>query len=360
MSPQTEIQPSRPLATEPSVHVAAAPVLPKVARIVALDFTKGTLVLLMVLYHWLNYFTNFQWREYKYLHFLTPSFIFITGFMISHIYLSKYDPADSSLPRRLFSRAFKLMAVFIFLNTARVLLLHLSRPVISYFFDMRNLSTIFVLGNLPVVGGKLVSFFILVPICYLLALSGVLMRVYRSFPYTFHLMCAILLLSILMLRMIGMESTNLELITIGLCGVLAGFVSLDTINRFVGHSILLTVAYSCYLAAITVGDVPFPLLVIGVVLTLMIIYRIGCLVGRSGTASKEVVLLGKYSLLGYIAQIAILQTLSVVSRHRVLGPAWLTASFLAAFVFTIASVEVTDRARVKVASLDKLYKAIFA
>lgn len=50
-----------------------------VGRIPALDFTKGALVLTMVLYHWLNYFVGVTGYYYRYLHFLTPSFIFITG-----------------------------------------------------------------------------------------------------------------------------------------------------------------------------------------------------------------------------------------------------------------------------------------
>src|SRR5882672_7395211 len=85
-------------------------------RIAALDFTKGAHVLIMVLYHWINYFIGPQWPYYFYLRFLTPSFIFITGFMISSVYLSKYDPADPRLSKRLFTRGLKLMAIFLALN----------------------------------------------------------------------------------------------------------------------------------------------------------------------------------------------------------------------------------------------------
>src|SRR5271169_6764755 len=49
----------------------------KTGRISALDFTKGTLVLVMVLYHWLNYFVGSQGSFYRYLSFLPPSFICI-------------------------------------------------------------------------------------------------------------------------------------------------------------------------------------------------------------------------------------------------------------------------------------------
>ena len=61
----------------------------------ALDFTKGALVLFMVLYHSLNYFRLDRGGPYlTYLRFLSPSFIFISGFLITHIYRSKYQTWD--------------------------------------------------------------------------------------------------------------------------------------------------------------------------------------------------------------------------------------------------------------------------
>src|SRR5580658_8456542 len=95
----------------PSQQAKAIEVMPKTSkapRIPALDFTKGALVLIMVLYHWLNYFVGPQGDIYKYLRFLTPSFIFITGFLISNVYLSKYGIADPRLPRRLVQRGLKI------------------------------------------------------------------------------------------------------------------------------------------------------------------------------------------------------------------------------------------------------------
>src|SRR5580704_11951643 len=85
----------------------------KAGRISALDFTKGMLVLIMVLYHWINYFYP---HDNRYLRFLTPSFIFITGFLVSNIYLSKYGASDTRLSRRLAERALKILGVFVVLN----------------------------------------------------------------------------------------------------------------------------------------------------------------------------------------------------------------------------------------------------
>ena len=177
----------------------------KTQRISALDFTKGTLVLLMVLYHWLNYFIGIQWGYYQYLRFLTPSFIFITGFMVSRVYLAKYDPTDGRLSLRLFTRGLKLLAIFIVLNVARIVVIPiLSTGVLERnLFDPDNLFIIFLSGNLWGLGGKLVSFSILVPISYLLMFSGSLMFPYRLYRYTFHVVCGLLLLSLLMMGLFG-------------------------------------------------------------------------------------------------------------------------------------------------------------
>jgi hypothetical protein len=91
-----------------------------------------------------------------------------------------------------------------------------------------------------------------------------------------------------------------------------------------------------------------------------VIYLIGSGNRKPGTAENEVILLGKYSLFGYIAQIAILQVLSVGLRHVNLNAVLLAISFVAVIALTIASVELVDRARAKAKSIDRLYKIVFA
>jgi peptidoglycan/LPS O-acetylase OafA/YrhL len=334
----------------------------KTQRITALDFTKGALVLIMVLYHWINYFIGPDWGYYRYLRFLTPSFIFVTGFMISNVYLAKYDPSDPRLPKRLFTRGFKLLIIFIALNLARLLIVPLvgTGVVSGSLLDVRNIYTIFVSGNFQVVGGKLVSFSILVPISYLLMLSGALMLPYRLYRRTFHVLCVLLLVSSLALEFTGLESANLELITIGMLGVLAGFRPISKVDDFVRHPYLLGLAYLGYLVAITIWNVPFWLQLIGVPLSLMVVYLAGISGGCSGVVGNEFILLGKYSLFGYISQIAILQILAASLRHVELGLFVLILSFVAAFALTIISVEIVDRLRAKAPSMDRAYKAVFA
>lgn len=319
-------------------------------------------MLIMVLYHWINYFVGLQWEYYRYLRFLTPSFIFVTGFMISNVYLSKYEATDPRLSKRLFTRGIKLLAIFLVLNLARTYIVPAmgTGAILGNLLDARNIFTVFVSGNLQALGGKLISFSILVPISYLLMLSGALMLPYRFFRYTFHVMCVFLLLSIVVLGFISVQSPNLELITIGMVGVLTGFVPIGAINDFVRHSYILGFAYLCYTIAITIWNVPFSLQLVGVPLSLMVIYLAGISGSDSGKIRREVILLGKYSLFGYISQIAILQILAASLRHINFGFAALSTSFVAAFALTIMSVEVVDRLRSRVVNMDRLYKAVFA
>src|SRR5262249_23223136 len=135
---------------------------------------------------------------------------------------------------------------------------------------------------------------------------------------------------------------------------------IPAINRLVRHPYAFAFAYLCYTIAITIWNVPFPLLVVGVSLNLTVIYIVGASGSEYETIRGEVILLGKYSLFGYVSQIAILQILSAGFHHVNLGVAAWGMSFFAVLALTIMSVEVVDRARAKAASVDRLYKAVFA
>ena len=155
---------------------------PRPLRNPALDFTKGALVLFMVLYHWLNYFISADGDFYRYIRFVTPSFIFITGFVISNVYLAKYELSDSRLPKRLLQRGLKILAIFVVLNIVISLLLsrsHDGRTLFSL-FSASNLFAIYVTGNTVIAGGgKLAAFYVLVPISYLLVLSAGLLILFQ-------------------------------------------------------------------------------------------------------------------------------------------------------------------------------------
>jgi len=335
----------------------------KTHRIPALDFTKGALVLLMVLYHWLNYFIATEGDFYRYLRFLTPSFIFITGFLISNVYLSKYEISDWQLPKRLMQRGLKILGVFIFLNMIVSFLLResYSGKILFDPMSIRNIIAIFVTGNVSIAGiGKGAVFHILVPISYVLLLSAGLLIASRLYKYIFHFVCMGFLLCVLILDLYGFESGNLDLLTIGLLGVTIGHVTIATINNIARHPFMLGGAYLCYISAITVWNVIYPLQVVGVCLSLMLIYMLGAKNAEPGKLRRHIILLGKYSLFGYLTQIAILQIIYRGLQHIDLGGSELAISLIGAVILTMLTVELVDRARARSTTLDGLYMAVFA
>jgi peptidoglycan/LPS O-acetylase OafA/YrhL len=328
----------------------------KTERIPALDFTKGALVLIMVLYHWLNYFIGPQGAFYEYLRFLPPSFIFITGFLISHVYLSKYRARDLRLPLRLAVRGLKIAGVFISLNAIVILLIPGKVPIENV--KIGTLVATFVTGNFE--NGRPAAFYVLLPIGYLLMLSASLLIASRFYRGIFVVVCLLFFLGIFLLSLAGLKSGNLELLTIGLLGVSVGYVPISKINNFLRHPYALVLAYLGYTIAIAVWNAGYPLQVTGVCLTLMLLYLVGTLSGESGRIQESVILLGKYSLVGYIAQIAILQLLRRGLRNANSQVWVLGLSFLAAIALTFIAVEAVDRARTKVPIVNRLYAAVFA
>jgi hypothetical protein len=330
-------------------------------RIQALDFTKGALVLIMVFYHWLNYFIGTN-LDYRYLRFLTPSFIFITGFLISHVYLSRHKASDPGVAKRLLTRGVKLLLIFLALNVAREILMSRSSSgaMMLYQLSFSNLWEIFVVGDVPIAAGKVVAFSILIPIGYVLILSAGLLFLYKHFKYTFHVTLALFLICIATQSLRGSRSPNLELMAIGLVGILVGFISEPALKRFVTRPYLFLVSYVVYLVTISVWNVPFVLLVVGVCLTLWGMYLLGLNDSAPGWVRRRTIVLGRHSLFGYIVQIAILQALSAVLRQVDSRAAVIGVSFIGAFALTVAAVEVVEYAMKRSIIAGRLYKVAFA
>ena len=351
-----------PCALAESQLSSAKPKPTDLSRDTAIDFTKGALVLFMVLYHWLNYFFGPQGQYYDYLRFLTPSFIFITGFMISQIQLRRYENSGRILPKRLFVRGLKLLIVFLVLNA--LVYAALSRVPVSYSLwgkSLRSLSwAAFVVGGSRAPNGqKSFVFSILVPIAYLLIVSaGVVLT--RRVRYGFYCTLSVLIAAVIFIRFWNLENFYLDLLMVGVLGVVVGFAGRDQLALVVSHPYILTASYCLFLAAITIWGVPLPLEIASVILTTALLYTAGTRLATAGTARRRVILLGKYSLLGYIAQIAILQGLRSISWLSQHGVGASLAALLLSVLLTVAIVEAVDVARQRSKIANDLYRLVFA
>jgi len=341
---------------------SAEPKATDLSRDTAIDFTKGALVLFMVLYHWLNYFFGPHGQYYDYLRFLTPSFIFITGFMISQIQLRRYDNSGRSLPKRLFVRGLKLLIVFLVLNA--LVYAALSRVQVSYSLGGRSLRSLswaaFVVGTSRAADGqKSVVFSILVPIAYLLIVSaGVALA--RRVRYAFYCTLSVLIAAVIFIRFWNVENFYLDLLMVGVLGIVVGFAGRERISSLVSHPYILITLYCLFLASITIWGVPLPLEVASVILTTALLYSAGSRLAPAGTARRRMILLGKYSLLAYIAQIAILQGLGRISWFSQHGVGASLASLLLGVLLTVAIVEAVDIARQRSRIANDLYRLVFA
>lgn len=321
----------------------------------ALDFTKGFLVMLMVVYHWFNYFIG-QSELYKYIHFLTPSFIFITGFIISNIYFAKYSPKNLQLPARLATRGLKIIALFVVLNAA------VSVAVPTYGTLHPPISELVVahLIGVETPGVKDAAFTVLVPIGQLLLLSAVLVFAYRLSGYVVQVFCGIAFTAVILLRMSGIDSPNDELIAIGSLGMVLGMVPLPRLIRIVNRPLILTITYVLFDIAVSHWGEVYILQVLGVCLNIAVIYLVGASHWAASWLGRIVVLLGKYSLFGYISQIAILQILRHTMAANTLGAYRLLTSLVLAFLLTTWSVMLLSEARKRSEVVDRSYRFIFA
>ena len=341
---------------------SAKPKPTDLSRDTAIDFTKGALVLFMVLYHWLNYFFGPHGQYYDYLRFLTPSFIFITGFMISQIQLRRYENSGRSLPKRLFVRGLKLLILFLVLNA--LVYAALSRVQVSYSLWGKSLRSFswaaFVVGTSRAPDEqKNVIFNILVPIAYLLIVSAGLVLA-RRVKYAFYCALYVLIAGVIFIRFWNSENFYLDLLMIGVLGVVVGFAGRDHLALVTSHPYILTALYCLFLAAITIWGVPLPLEIASVILTTALLYSAGSRLAPAGTARRRMILLGKYSLLGYIAQIAILQGLRRISWLSQHGVGASLASLLLGALLTVAIVEAVDIARQRSKIANDLYRLVFA
>jgi hypothetical protein len=336
------------------------------ARDSALDFTKGLFVLFMVLYHWLNYFIGprgsyYNYKYFDYLRFLTPGFIFITGFLISHVLIQRYGGSKTRLPERLTVRGLKLLAVFVGLNILAALALPGSfiRRSLAGGPALGSLTSIFVSGDVAVdAGAKTAAFNILVPFAYLLILSAGLIVVSRRIKYAFHFACALTLLAAITMKNQGIHIVNLELVMAGLLGVVFGYVKEQRLAAVRTHPYLVAGLYCAYLAVVTFSNMSISLELTSVILTTTLFYIIGAKLGSSGV-SRHAILLGKYSLLGYISQIAILQGLRRIiwlSQH---GVVVLISSLIVAVLLTILTVVLVDWAKQRSRAVSQMYQVVF-
>ena len=324
-------------------------------RLAYLDMTKGILVILMVVYHSLNY-TNQYHLGFRYLSFLPPSFILITGFLLSTVYAPRYKAGDRRWVGRLLIRGIKLLALFTGLN---IVAQFVRSPAygqsvgVEEFFQQWQ--SVYLLGS----GGFAAAFEVLLPIAYLLLLGPVLLALAHQQSLFLTLVTASIVVICAVLDHDGRAIANLNFLSAGVLGMLVGWFVPNPamLGRYVWIPLLAYVGY--FPLSVAKGYI-YIVQLIGACVALALICGLSLRFAAGGWWQQRIMRIGQHSLLSYIVQIAILQVLS-----RYIGrPPPLSADGLALFLITLALtiliVEFTEWIRNRSTGVEKLYKAVFA
>lgn len=311
----------------------------------------------MVLYHSLNYLRyNRGGGLLLYLRFLPPSFIFISGFLITHIYLAKYRADDPRLHQRLFTRGAKLLAVFTVLN------------ILVNFFVSRNFNGMRFgfsgfISHLPEIyftgAGRKGIFLVLAPIAYLLMFSGMLLRL-QSWRFWLPVLFLAAAIGDFLLDYWDYDAPNLGFIAFGLMGMSFGLSQPRQIDGLARHWIILSALCAGYVAFLTWWGDDTWLEYIGVVVMIAFIYSLGRLCTDKSLPSQILILLGSYSLLSYIVQILILQISIRIFRFAHWHQKVALTGFILASVGMTGFIKLADWSRKKHPMIDHAYRAIFA
>ena len=279
----------------------------------ALDAVKGVLVIVMVAYHAMNIFSSAGPDEYAYIRFVSGSFVMVSGYIVAIFYHARFNADWTSATRKLVVRGVKLLILFTFLNLV-INIFGIGNPhklALGVQHYLNNFFKVYVAGE-----PRIASFQILLPIAYLLmAAPAVLIcgpLVIKSiFVGSFVLGSGVFFKAV--------ASVNLDFMLLGMIGLSGGILTtLHKVHVTIGSrgiavtGLLVTVVLMKYLS------VNLAFYAVGTIVILWLLYQLSNTIESRAWLAWVLVLLGQYSLICYIGQIAFLQLL-----YRVLArPAW--------------------------------------
>jgi hypothetical protein len=281
----------------------------------------------------------------------------VTGFLTAHVYLSKYKVGDARLHKRLVERGLKLLILFTLLNLVIALAFNwkaTGNPISAMAAFFGNAESVYLTGEV-----KRAAFWVLVPIGYVLILSSALLYPCKWFKYFLHAACAVLIPFVAFLHMRGASFPMLELCSIGILGIVCGFISPETLSTLGRRLFPIIVAYLVYLIGVEIWGANYSLQILGVCVNLLLMYAIALRLGKESNVAEQVAHIGKYSLFGYVFQIAVLQFLARVLGSEFASGAKALTALLVTLVLTWLSIQVLDRLRAASKTVDSAYKLTF-
>jgi hypothetical protein len=329
------------------------------ARNNALDFVKGSAVFAMAVHHSINYFPA-VYLSIRYVHFVSGAFPFLAGFIVSNVLVrrSAHESPRSNLGTRLLFRGIRLLFLCGLLNV-------LLAGVLGRMAKFGRLPASDVsecVEKLLWSGNYLeVSFSLLVPIAYVLIALGLLSNLgalARGWIST--IACCLFVYCVAgEFWPIGI-TYYAGYFAIGMIGAAFGFIPKERIDAFCGKWWRVLVLFVCSLVTVVLFGQPFIVFAVNVTATLLMLYLIGLNIAPTTKFARGVAIVGRYSLLMYIAQIGILFIVRFILWN--LWPAAANAlfGFVAVCLGQYLLCLFSDRLRRKWLLIDRAYVAFFA
>ncbi len=217
-----------------------------------------------------------------------------------------------------------------------------------------NAASIYLSGN-----GRMI-FGILLPISYLLIISTLIFLSMLVSRHALTLVCAVSQICVVLMEYHDISNSNISFIAIGILGMAVGELPSRQISSWAARSWMLVGLYGGHLIVIHTFGETYPLQIMGMCLGVLLLYGLGTRVSQLYPLGNTLVMLGKYSLFAYVAQIALLQLLQAglgaVHIHHLLRSA---LSFISIFTLTICAVWGTHRICSKSATGYRVYRLVF-
>ncbi|HSI59546.1 MAG TPA: OpgC domain-containing protein [Ideonella sp.] len=319
-----------------------------------LDFAKGLLVALMVVYHTMNYFASIDAAYYGYLRFVNGSFVFLAGYTVALFYAPQDQRPRTAVSGRLLTRGAKLLAIFTVLNLAILLLGVTSyRKVDPAGADLAgSIVAMYGTGH-----SDRMAFRILAPIAYVLLLAPIYLGARRLR----QLLILMTIVAAACLPWGGLEAPHLFFLLTGLVGLSMGLLLAGRSLPPIRSLPLIAVGFLALAAAMNTLSGNVLAYSIGIALMLKLILDFAGAIDLQQPLTRVIRLMGRYSLPCYIVQIGLLFVL-----YKLLpGQRWPLGGQLLLIVAAINALLVAmcwglARARREYRWAEKTYAFVFA
>ncbi len=324
------------------------------------DIVKGMLVLLMVVYHVLSIASTAGPEAYRYIRFISGSFVFITGFIVTRFIGEAFAQAPATVSLRLLVRGAKVLAIFTVLNLA-IQASGFGNPAkprlgVTGFFD--EAARLYLAGD-----GRSTSFLILLPIAYLLMLAPAVLRITRTGGPGRPLALMVSVAALSAWPDVEGRWPVVDFLLVGMAGMAAGLQSLSRHLLPAGRAMPWPlIAAGLPVAVLVSGWLAEPLLAYSasVAIVLRFLHDLAARHKPGRRWTRTLVLLGQYSLPAYIGQIVLIQLLfRAAGAERTAPGLHVLLHGLAAAVLTITLCVGLDLARRRAAWCDRAYRFVF-